>query len=138
MPVAGQACQQNAHHKPIMHEQPPPVTVPPALAGPLLRAALDGLTWRSRRDGGLRPAPGLAALLSELAAAETAASGTPPVTVEHERPTVTAGEAAALAGISPRRVRELARAGRLIAARHGRDWQVDRQSAQDYGRRKAT
>ena len=49
---------------------------------------------------------------------------------------VSAGDAAALAGLSVRQVERLARGGQLVAMRPGREWLIDRQAAEDYGRRR--
>jgi excisionase family DNA binding protein len=105
------------------------VTVPSPLCRAVARLAVLGLAELARRDGGAPPAPGLAALLCAL---DAAATGSPVGRVEPVPVTVT--EAAALAGVSPRRVRQLAASGRLRARRHGRAWLIDRDSASDYGK----
>ncbi|HEY1319564.1 MAG TPA: excisionase family DNA-binding protein [Streptosporangiaceae bacterium] len=45
-----------------------------------------------------------------------------------------ASEAADVMGVSAAYVRRLAGAGRIRAERRGRDWQIERQAAEDYGR----
>jgi hypothetical protein len=69
-----------------------------------------------------------------LGAAVASASGCPPRTMEPQsRPAeLTTSEAAALMGISARRVRHHARNGRLIARKRARDWLIDAASARDY------
>lgn len=100
------------------------ITVPPALSRVLARAARLGLAELDRRDGGLPAVPGLAALLDELGAVASAR----PLAMVEARP-VTAAEAAAAAGVSPQRIRQLCASGQLIARRHGRDWLIDPDSA---------
>lgn len=108
------------------------VTVPPELARVVARLAVLGLAEMSRRDGGAMPrVPGLAALLTELSEV-----GHVPETVVPLAPFTTSREAASLAGLSCRQVRRLAANGRLIARRQGWEWQVDRQSAEDYAVRR--
>lgn len=106
------------------------VLVPAGLCRPLLGLVVLGLAERARRDGGVQPVPGLVALLTEL---DMAGNGRVPAMVGSSW-WVTAGEAAALAGISGRSVRRLAASGRVIARRAGHEWLIDRQSAIDYGR----
>jgi hypothetical protein len=106
------------------------VIVPPHLCRALARLAVVGLAELSRRDGGLTTAPGLAALLARL---DASASGPAVETMEAQR-WLAAREAAELAGTSARHARRLAAAGRLIARRRGRDWEIDEASARDYGR----
>jgi hypothetical protein len=77
--------------------------------------------------------PGMSALRKILAAAKASASGRPIATLEPQaRPSCTTHQAAAVMGISERRVRHHAATGRLIARKQGRDWVIDRQSAADY------
>lgn len=107
-----------------------------AVPGPLRRAVARllvlGLAEQSRRDGGVRPAPGLAQFLHEL---DRPASG--PAVGKIALSPYTTGwvstrEAAELTQLNERQVRRLAASGRLIARRAGRDWLINRQSAQDY------
>lgn len=107
------------------------VEVPDRLAPALADLALIGAAARSRRDGGGYLHPELAALLRVL----TSVPGTPqpaagqggtgdtspaasPVHI------ATAGEAARVLGVTPRRVRQLAAAGRLPATRPGHEWRI--------------
>jgi excisionase family DNA binding protein len=108
------------------------VVVPPGLCRVVARLALLGLADRGRRDGGAPVVPGLAQLLGQL---DAAGNGHAPATVVLPS-WVTAGEAAEVMGLSRRSVRRLAASGRLIARRPGHEWQVDRQSAEDYARRR--
>lgn len=105
------------------------VTVAPQLCRVVARLAVLGLAEITCRDGGPPSVPGLASLLTAL----DSSSGTAPVTVMPDI-WITTSQAAAVLGLSCRQARKLAAAGRLIARRHGRDWQVSRQSAQDYAR----
>jgi excisionase family DNA binding protein len=114
------------------------VLVPCELARPLARLAITGAKMVSDRDGGLVLPPGMATLLAELAtfAGEIPArtvGAVPPCTPSAE---LTVGEAAAVTSLSAQRVRYLARSGRLIARRAGRDWLIDRLAAEDYARRR--
>jgi excisionase family DNA binding protein len=110
----------------------PDVTVPGELARPVARLIVLGLAEQSRRDGGLRPAPGLAALLGRLDGFE---SETAPAMLAETR-WACVREAAAVIGCSAQFTRRLAASGRLIACRAGWEWLIDRQSAQDYARRR--
>jgi hypothetical protein len=115
-----------------MQQEPPGVVVPAALCAAVARLAVVGLDVLSRRDGGLRPVPGLPALLRELSMADT---GHAFATIGETR-WVDVAEAARLAGVSERSARRLAANGRLIARRHGlRSWQIEASSAREYGRR---
>ena len=105
------------------------VVVEPGLCRAVARLAVLGLAELSRRDGTVRAVPGLASLLAQL----DAASGNVPVTVDSTVP-LTSTEAARIVGVTPRMARHLAATGRLIAVRRGRDWQISRQSAEDYAR----
>jgi hypothetical protein len=101
------------------------------LAGFLVEYAAKEITER----GGSRSAmPGLPELQAVLRDATASARGCPPRTiVPKARPAeLTTSEAAALMGISARRVRHHASTGRLIARRNTRDWLIDAASASDY------
>jgi hypothetical protein len=99
------------------------------------RALVLGLAEQARRDGGLRPSPGLTRelerLMSEVGrypgSMESASS--PP-----QGRWLTVDRAAGVAGTSPRTVRRLAASGRLIAVKHGWAWMVDADSAASYGK----
>jgi hypothetical protein len=113
------------------------VTVPAHLARQLALLANEGATVIRKRDGDLHLTQDMHDLLVELRLTGMAsASGNGARTVGPASARwVSAREAAQLAGgISDRRVRQLAREGRLIARRAGRDWLVDADSAQDYGK----
>jgi len=107
------------------------VMVPPELCRALSRLAVLGLAEQARRDGGLYPAPGLAELLSELSA-----RGHAPATLEARAVSLGSGAAAEVIGCAARSARRLAAAGVLRAERAGRDWRIDRDSAEDYARRR--
>lgn len=109
------------------------VTVPPGLARPLVDAAILGLAARARRDGGAPPFPGLAALLAELDMSARPELGTHFPRMA-EPSWLAAGEAARLTGTSARYVRRLAASGRLRARKRGWAWEIDADSARDYGR----
>lgn len=121
------------------HEAPDGVRVPAELARPLAVLAVRGARALQSDSGGLPLVPGMAALIAALA---TAASGGAPRTVGVALIGLSApgdewlsvGQAAGLTGYSCRQIRDLARQGRLIARRTGRDWQVDRESVTDYAR----
>jgi excisionase family DNA binding protein len=103
------------------------VVVPPDLCRALSRLAVLGLREQSRRDGGVLPVPGLAAVLAELSAC-----GHVPATVDVRAVSpLGSGAAASVLGLSPRSARRLAAAGRLRAVRTGRDWAFDRQAVED-------
>lgn len=126
--------QAHADHAPMMPQQPPGVVVAPELCYWLHVAALAQLRDETRRDGGGLPAPGLAELLAELrAAASGRAAGR--IGTAEAKP-VTVAEAAKLAGVSQRRIRQLARSGQIRAWRPGRDWQIDPDSARDWPARR--
>lgn len=123
--------------------EPPAGVVVPAeltrMVEALIRYGLDGF---ERRNGVAPDIPGLNALLVQLRAAAVTASGTrrrivvsPAGTAGHN---LTSSEAAQVMGISPRRVRGLAKRGDLIARKRGRDWQIDADSATGYGDRRRT
>jgi excisionase family DNA binding protein len=114
-----------------MTQQEPGVFIRASLCGLVLRALVAYLGAQSRRDGGTRPAPGLARLLGQL---DMADNGHACATIDETR-WVDVAEAARLAGVSERSVRRLAKSGRLIARRHGhRSWLIDADSATGYGR----
>lgn len=109
--------------------EPEPVTVPSALARPLLRFLVRALTREVRDGGGGVIPPGIERFLTDLAAADTQApddgssgSGTDP----GEPPTMEVGTAAAaeVIGASREYVRRLCRTGRLPARRIGREWLI--------------
>jgi hypothetical protein len=110
------------------------VLVAPELCRWLHAAVLAQLRADEYRDGGLPSPPGLLGLLQELRAA---ASGSPAArlgTVEATPVPVTA--AAGLAGVSQRRMRQLAAEGKVRARRFGRDWQIDPDSAREWPARR--
>ena len=115
--------------------EPDGVFVPAGLCAPLHRLAVIGKQVIQRDSGGLPLVAGMDDLLAELA---RSASGPglrnvdPVITRKGEW--ITAGQAAEVADLSARHVRRLARGGRLIAVRAARDWLIDRQSAEMYGR----
>jgi hypothetical protein len=101
------------------------------------RALILGLAEQARRDGGLHPATGLTRELERL----MSEVGRVPASMETAPPQgsqwLTTGQAAELAGTSPRQVRRLAGSGRLIGRRHGWEWMIDADSARDYGKDRA-
>lgn len=50
---------------------------------------------------------------------------------------LTTRQAADLLGLTIGRIRQLAQAGTIQAVKFGRDWQIDPQSAEQYGKRRA-
>lgn len=105
--------------------------LPGSLTRAVVETAVLALADEARRDGALRPAPGIALLLRQL---DVSATRHPVATMDPTR-WITVAEAAPLAGITERSVQRLAASNRLIARRHGeRVWQVDHDSARDYGR----
>ncbi|MEU2251160.1 helix-turn-helix domain-containing protein [Streptomyces sp. NPDC019224] len=113
------------------------VTIPPEVAGEVLRALIRDLTARVRTDGG-EVTPAVRHVLYALheaaqhppATNPSSAAGTPPeppATVE-----LTAYEAAALMGCSTEYVRRLARTGRVPARRAGPAWLINRQALDAY------
>jgi excisionase family DNA binding protein len=125
----------------MMRQEPPGVVsleavrqlagiLPSGMARAVVDAAVHELAARSRRDGTAAIAPGVRDVLSAL---DVSASGQPFASMDGTR-WVSTAEAARLAGVSERSVRRLAESGRIRARRPGRDWQVDHDSAQDYGR----
>lgn len=109
------------------------VMVPARLARPLALLAVTGARVIQERDGGLPLTAGMADLLAELA---TAASGGPVPTVgPGQARWLSVAEAAMQSGLSARRVRELAAAGRLICKRvDRRTWLIDADSLPAKGR----
>lgn len=123
----------------LVEDEPRGVVVPPELAGLVDLLLGVGLGTIERRDGALPPTPGLEGLRIQLRVTAAAARGTRQrMVVPTAQPSVTyltVGEAAEVMGLKPRRVRQLAAAGILIARKHGRDWQIDSESAHDRRRR---
>ncbi|WP_052432826.1 helix-turn-helix domain-containing protein [Streptacidiphilus carbonis] len=116
----------------------PGVVVPPELAA-LVGALLHyGVAAFASRNGALPTVPGLEELREQLRVTAGAASGRRPRMLGLPGPVtryLTVDEAAELMGVCPRQVRRLSKTGALIARKPGRDWQVDAESATDYGRR---
>jgi hypothetical protein len=109
--------------------------IPPHLVEPAARLIEFGVKYLEMCNGGPPNSRTLASLRKTLDAARASASGRPSVTLEPQaRTPYTTRQAAAVMGISERRVRHHAATGRLIAIRRGRDWAIDRQSAEDYRR----
>ena len=130
----GEIEQQHADHAPMMQQHPAGVTVPPELCRFLHVAVLTQLQAEERLNAGGIPPAGLAELLREL---RVSARRTPAATIGTVDPTpVTVAEAAELAGVSPRRIQQLAAEGKIRARRFGRDWQIDPQSARDWPARR--
>lgn len=116
----------------MMQQEPPGVVVPAALCRPLAAVAELGLADYARRNGGpAGVAPRLRELLAALAASASACA-TPLARVEPRQ--LTTVQAAPVMGVSPQRVRQLAAEKRIIARKAGRDWLVDAQAAEDYGK----
>ncbi len=116
----------------------PPVTVPPYLAGPLLRVLVRALAREAREDAGVIP-PGIAPFLANLAAADAPTRSTGSVDGTPDAPSgtveVSAAEAATAMGASREYVRRLCRTGRLPARRIGRTWLITMEAshlAQDH------
>ncbi|WP_269858746.1 helix-turn-helix domain-containing protein [Streptomyces sp. RPT161] len=113
----------------------PSVSVPPELAGLVAVLLGYGLDAFASRNGGLPEVPGLNGLRTQLVVAAAAARGTRRRTlIPQAGPTVkylTSTEAAEVMGLSVRRVRHLAKTGVLRGRKHGRDWQIDSDSAHD-------
>lgn len=115
----------------------PGVVVPPDMVGLVDRLLSYGLEVLAARNGGLPAVPGLDGLRVQLRVAG-AASGRRPRMLGLPGPVtryLTVDEASALMGVCPRQVRRLSETGAVIARKPGRDWQVDADSATDYGRR---
>jgi len=110
--------------------------IPPHLVEPAARLIEFGVKYLEMWNGGAPSSRALAALREILDAARATASGRPPVTLEPQaRPSYTTRQAAAVMGISERRVRHHAATGRLIAHKDGRDWLIDSDSVRDYRRK---
>ena len=131
--TTGEIQQQHADHAPMMQQHPAGVTVPPELCRFLHVAVLAQVREDEYRNGALAPA-GLLALLAELRAAASGRAAGRIGTVETRW--VTVAEAAGLAGVSQRRIRQLAAERKIRSRRHGRDWQIDPQSARDWPARR--
>jgi len=105
------------------------ISLPPAAAGPVLTWVLRGL--RTDRVNGVSIPPWAGPLCQQLAAAAghptapSAARGTPVDTLDAMTHYVPTRAAAATTGVSTGYVRRLARTGRILARRAGRDWLVD-------------
>lgn len=120
----------------------PPVTasdadgvfVPRELCRPTARALTIWARKEVERNGGARIVPEVLALISALDSAAMSASGRPFATMDTHC-WLAVGEAARRAGISARHARRLAKDGRLIARKDGRDWLIDSRSADEYHRR---
>ena len=95
-----------------------------------------GLAEQARRDGGLRPAPGLRDALERL----LADLGNAPATMETPRSSpswLSVREAAEVARTPARTIRHLADTGRIRAVKIGWAWAIDADAARDYGRTRA-
>lgn len=107
------------------------VTVPPEWCDIVLRMLIRDLKAQAGRNGGPPGiVPGLSAILRQL---EASAGRHPVATMAAER-WISAAEASRLAGVSERSAQRLAASGRLIARKRRRDWEIDADSARDYGR----
>lgn len=113
------------------------VTIPPGVAGEVLRALVRDLTARVRADGG-EVSPTVRQVLYALHDATqrpntpvpSSVAGTPavaPDTVE-----LTAYEASIALGCSTEYARRLARTGRVLARRAGPAWLINRQALDAY------
>jgi excisionase family DNA binding protein len=113
------------------------VTVPGELAGLVDLLLGYGLAVLQQRNGAAPTVAGLDGLRVQLQVAAASASGRPrrilavPVA---RAPELTVTEAARSCGLSARQVRRLAESGALIARKRGRDWLIDRQSAEQRSR----
>lgn len=112
------------------------MTVPPALARPLLRVLVRALTREAREDGGTVP-PGIAPFLADLAAvadgpplADSGNGDDAPETIEVAGWS-TVAQLAAYSGHPPRTLRHWAAAGRVRAHRVGRAWLIDPESLKE-------
>lgn len=107
--------------------------LPSGMARAVVDAAVRELGRRARRDGGAPAmAHGLRDVLAALDAAGIADTGSPSGTMGPSL--VTVAEAAETAGVSERRVRQLAASGRLRSRRYGRQWLIELSSAEEYRR----
>lgn len=113
------------------------IAIPVGLA-PLAALLVELGAREVRQRGGTRSAmPRLGELEAILRTAAASARGTPSRTMEpRSRPEeLTTAQAADLMGVSARRVRELARTGRIVSRKvAGRDWLIDAGSARSYRR----
>lgn len=109
------------------------VVVPAELCRPLARLAVLGLAELTRRDGDVRPAAGVLALLTELAEVGHAVPSVESRAVRQ----LASGQAAAVIGCSPRSARRMAASGKLRASRPGHEWLIDQESAEDLARRRS-
>ncbi|MDH6141024.1 excisionase family DNA binding protein [Kitasatospora sp. GP30] len=115
------------------------VEVPPELAALVGQLLGYGIEVLAARNGTLPSVPALDGLRAQLQVTAASACGRPrrilatPVTPVRQ---LTVDEAARVSGLSPRQVRRLAHDGTLIARKAGRDWQIDEDSANRYGRRR--
>lgn len=116
-----------------------PVSVPPALAGPLLRVLVRALHREAREDGGQVP-PGIGDFLGALYAAsltvspDQAANGLAedaPDKIESVTGMLTVAQLAEDSGWSPRALRRWAAGGRVRAVRAGRAWLIDPESLRE-------
>jgi excisionase family DNA binding protein len=91
----------------------------------------------TQRGGSRSAMQGLPQLEAILRTAVASAHGTPAPTIElrSQPEELTTDQAAELMGISARRVRELARTGRIVSRKvAARDWLIDAGSARSYRR----
>jgi excisionase family DNA binding protein len=58
------------------------------------------------------------------------------ISMKQQKPYLSTAEAAKLLDVSPQRVRDLIKAGRLEAFKVGRDWAVSRKSVEEFERAK--
>lgn len=109
------------------------VIVPAGLTRPLARLAVIGARKLQEDSGGLPLAPGVAAVIAELARF-TDEPGARSVSSAATGDWLSPAQAADVAQISSQHVTRLCRRGRLIARRVESEWQIDRASAEDYAR----
>lgn len=115
----------------VVEDEPGGVVVPPELAGLVAVLIGYGLEVFEARNGCSPDVPGLRLMRAQLSAASGSRRR---MVVSPAQPSVrylTVGEAAEVMGLSRRRVRELAADGVLRGRKHGRDWQIDSDSAHD-------
>lgn len=103
------------------------------LAALLVKFGAKEITQRGGSRSAMRDLPELEAVLSAAAAS---ACGRPARIMVPRLPEkeMTTAQAAPVMGVSEHRVRELARTGRLITRKAGRDWLVSADSARAYRR----
>jgi excisionase family DNA binding protein len=103
------------------------------LAALLVKYGAKEIAQRGGARSAMRDLPELEAI---LAAAAASARGTPQRTMELRAPDteMTTAQAAAVMGVSERRVREHARTGRVNSRKAGRDWLISADSARSYRR----